>query len=119
MIRRRPVRSRRQADPSPAQARPRRSVCAPTAMAFSFYRRPVLERRNIMSFFSWLRKRTSTRSRRWDGFQIRPTAPRFQPRLEALEDRWLLSTLTVTNNLDSGPGSLRAEIALAQNNDTI
>jgi len=51
--------------------------------------------------------------------QIRPTAPRFRPRLEALEDRWLLSTLAVTNNLDSGPGSLRAEIAAAQNNDTI
>jgi hypothetical protein len=29
------------------------------------------------------------------------------------------STLTVTNNLDSGPGSLRAEITGAQNNDTI
>jgi hypothetical protein len=36
----RPGRSRRQADPSPAQAKPRRSVCAPKAMAFSFYRRP-------------------------------------------------------------------------------
>ena len=73
-----------------------------------------------MSFFSWLRSRTSTRSRRWDGFQIRPAAPRFRPRLEALEDRWLLSTLTVTNNLDSGPGSLRAEIAAAHNiKDTI
>jgi hypothetical protein len=31
----------------------------------------------------------------------------------------MLSTLTVTNYLDSGPGSLRAEIAAAQNNDTI
>jgi hypothetical protein len=72
-----------------------------------------------MSFFSWLRKRTSTRSTRRHGFQTRPTAPRFRPRLEALEDRWLPSTLTVTNNLDSGPGSLRAEIAAAQNNDTI
>jgi hypothetical protein len=29
------------------------------------------------------------------------------------------STLTVTNNHDSGPGSLRAEIAAAQGNDTI
>jgi hypothetical protein len=29
------------------------------------------------------------------------------------------STLTVLNNLDSGPGSLRAEIAAARNNDTI
>jgi hypothetical protein len=72
-----------------------------------------------MSIISWLRKRTSTRSTRRHGFQTRPTAPRFRPRLEALEDRWMPSTLTVTNNLDSGPGSLRAEIAAAQNNDTI
>jgi hypothetical protein len=28
-----------------------------------------------------------------------------RPRLEALEDRWVPSTLTVTNNLDSGAGS--------------
>jgi hypothetical protein len=72
-----------------------------------------------MSFFSWLRNRTSTRSTRCDGFQTRPTAPRFRPRLEALEDRWLPSTLTVLNNLDSGPGSLRADIAAAQSGDTI
>jgi hypothetical protein len=45
-----------------------------------------------MSLFSWLRSRPSTKSRRWDGFQIRPTAPRFRPRLEALEDRELPST---------------------------
>jgi predicted outer membrane repeat protein len=40
--------------------------------------------------------------------------------LEVLEDRWLPSTLTVTNNLDSGKGSLRYEIAHAdKNKDTI
>jgi hypothetical protein len=44
---------------------------------------------------------------------------RFRPRLEMLEDRALPSTLTVTNNLDSGPGSLRAEIAAARKGDTI
>src|SRR5262249_23635893 len=43
----------------------------------------------------------------------------FLPKLEVLEDRTVLSTLTVLNNLDSGPGSLRAEIALAGNGDTI
>jgi predicted outer membrane repeat protein len=44
----------------------------------------------------------------------------FRPQLEALEDRWMPSILTVTNNLDdSSAGSLRAEIAAAQNNDTI
>jgi hypothetical protein len=46
-------------------------------------------------------------------------APRFRPRLEALEGRWLPSTLTVTNNLDSGPGSLRVEIAAANSGDKI
>src|SRR6516165_10518861 len=40
-------------------------------------------------------------------------------RLEALEDRWLPSTLTVLNNLDSGGGSLRAEVAAASSGDTI
>jgi hypothetical protein len=32
--------------------------------------------------------------------------PSFVPRLESLEDRALLSTLTVTNTNDKGPGSL-------------
>jgi hypothetical protein len=43
----------------------------------------------------------------------------FVPRFESLEDRTVLSTLTVLNNHDSGPGSLRAEMAAAQNGDTI
>src|SRR5262245_50575616 len=43
----------------------------------------------------------------------------FRPRLEALEDRALPSTLTVLNTADSGPGSLRDTIALAQSGDTI
>src|SRR5262249_50820219 len=43
----------------------------------------------------------------------------FRPRLEGLEDRWLPSTLTVLNTLDSGPGSLRAAIAVASSGDTI
>src|SRR5215472_7351937 len=88
------------------------------AMAFSLYRRPFLKRRSIMSLFSWLRSRTSLRSVGGRP-QQRPAAPRFRPHLEALEDRWLPSTLAVTNNLDSGPGSLRAEIAAARNGDTI
>ena len=41
------------------------------------------------------------------------------PRLECLEDRWVPSTLTVLNNLDSGAGSLRADIAAAHSGDTI
>jgi hypothetical protein len=36
-----------------------------------------------------------------------------------LEDRWLPSTLTVTNTLDSGAGSLRADVAAAASGDTI
>ena len=46
----------------------------------------------------------------------------FRPHLEALEDRWVPSTLTVTNNLDTGAagdGSLRGEIAAAQSGDVI
>lgn len=45
--------------------------------------------------------------------------PRFRPMLEALEDRWVPSTLTVTITANSGTGSLRAEIAAAQSGDTI
>ena len=44
---------------------------------------------------------------------------RFRPRLEGLEERTVLSTLTVTNNLDSGAGSLRAAIKAAGSGDTI
>src|SRR5262249_36762815 len=43
----------------------------------------------------------------------------FVPRLEALEDRTVPSTLTVLNNLDSGAGSLRDTIAAAQSGETI
>jgi hypothetical protein len=42
-----------------------------------------------------------------------------RPLLEALEDRTVLSTLTVLNNQDSGPGSLRAALAAAGSGDTI
>jgi hypothetical protein len=49
----------------------------------------------------------------------KPTT-RFRPQLELLDDRIVPSTLTVTNNLDDGSaGSLRGEIADAQNGDTI
>src|SRR6266852_4867962 len=43
----------------------------------------------------------------------------FVPRLELLEDRTVLSTLTVTNPADSGDGSLRTAIAAAQSGDQI
>ena len=44
---------------------------------------------------------------------------RLEPRLEALEERLVLSTLTVTSAADSGLGSLRAAIASASSGDTI
>jgi hypothetical protein len=73
-----------------------------------------------MWFFSWLRKGKCSaplvRRRTHASPRQRST---FRPQLEALEDRWLPSTLTVTSAADSGPGSLRAEIAAAKNNDTI
>src|SRR6516225_4769018 len=66
-----------------------------------------------MFFSSWLRNRKSSRGLRCQG-------PRFRPRLEALEDRWLPSTLTVTSPLDDGSsGTLRATIAAAASGDTI
>jgi predicted outer membrane repeat protein len=66
-----------------------------------------------MSFSSWLRNRKSSRGLRCQG-------PRFHPRLEALEDRWMPSTLTVTSPLDDGSGgTLRATIAAAASGDTI
>lgn len=42
-----------------------------------------------------------------------------RPRIDVLETRELLSTLTVTSSADSGPGSLRAEVAAAASGDTI
>ncbi len=43
----------------------------------------------------------------------------FRPRLQILEDRTVPSTLTVTNNLDSGAGSLRDTIKHASSGDMI
>jgi hypothetical protein len=43
----------------------------------------------------------------------------FVPRLEALDDRALLSTLTVLNNFDKGAGSLRDAIVHAHDGDDI
>jgi predicted outer membrane repeat protein len=73
-----------------------------------------------MSFSCWLRswKRSAPAPRRRT--QASPgQRARCRPRLEALEDRSLPSTLTVTNTQDHGRGSLRAEIAAAHSGDTI
>ncbi len=79
-----------------------------------------------MSFTHWLSERLGL-SFRTPGLAERPASKRrarpaqraFRPCLEALEGRWVPSTLTVLNNLDSGAGSLRAEIAAAHSGDTI
>jgi len=44
---------------------------------------------------------------------------RFLPSVDRMEDRTLLSTLTVSNTLDGGPGSLRGVIAAAASGDTV
>jgi hypothetical protein len=53
----------------------------------------------------------------------RPTPRRRErsarPRLDALDGRLVLSTLTVTNTNDNGPNSLRPVVAAARNGDTI
>src|SRR5205085_2993397 len=70
------------------------------------------------TLFDSLKVRPSGISAR--GMLLRPKGSRLH--LEALEDRTVPSTLTVTNNLDTGAlgdGSLRGEIAAAQSGDTI
>jgi hypothetical protein len=71
-----------------------------------------------MQLLSWLRRRMTGRPQTRRTPARKPT-PRFRPRVEALEGRDVPSTLTVLNNLDSGAGSLRADIAAAQAGDTI
>ena len=63
----------------------------------------------------WFTSRVQHRNQR----RIYARERRFVPRLESLEDRTALSTLTVLNNLDSGAGSLRDAIVHAKNSDTI
>jgi hypothetical protein len=86
-------------------------------MAFAFYGRPASKRRNIMSLFSWLHKRMASRPQM--PRSARKATARFRPQLEVLAGRCLPSTLAVTSTADSGPGSLRYEIAAAKNKDTI
>jgi hypothetical protein len=62
-----------------------------------------------MSRFATLLKKLCTSGSR--GRRARPRAWSFTPRLEALEERQVPSTVfRVTNSLDSGPGSLRQAI---------
>ena len=68
---------------------------------------------------TWLPIKSSrTRSSR-AGRMTRRARTIFLPVASELEGRTLLSTLTVVNDQDSGPGSLRGEVALARNGATI
>ena len=62
----------------------------------------------------WIRKPFGRRTTRKPHPSSRPIL-----RVEALEDRTVPSTLTVTTVADNGPGSLRADIVAAQDGDTI
>jgi hypothetical protein len=64
-------------------------------------------------WFTYLLRNSKKRQHR--GPQKRP----FMPQLEGLEDRYLLSTLTVLNALDKGAGSLRDTITRARDGDII
>src|SRR5215831_12301650 len=71
------------------------------------------------SWFRWVR---SAPERQGQARRTRRTSrPRRSsvPQLLVLEDRTVLSVLTVMNNADSGDGSLRAAITAAQSGDTI
>src|SRR5262249_37777310 len=108
--RKRPVRQRRGAE----SARPAPLPPLVSQIAFSWEDRIMLRR----TLLRWLYGRSRNAAR---------TVPlrshrSFVPRLDVLEDRTVLSTLTVLNNLDNGPGSLRQAILDADSNpglDTI
>src|SRR5947208_1041233 len=72
-----------------------------------------------MSFTRWLSNPLGLSPRSVSRRKTPAARPTFRPTLQALEDRWVPSTLTVVNTLDSGAGSLRAAIAAAHNGDTI
>jgi hypothetical protein len=61
---------------------------------------------------SWIHRRNAHRA-------PAPRRPAFRPRIEGLEERTVLSTLTVLNTLDKGAGSLRDTITSAKSGDTI
>ena len=59
------------------------------------------------------------RLRQHSAWGTRPRRRQFLPRVDLMEDRTLLSTVTVMNNNDTGTGSLRAAIAAATSGETI
>src|SRR5262249_23576596 len=77
------------------------------------------EESRTMAFTNWLCYHLGLSRRLASRRKTLAARPRFRPILEGLEQRWVPSTLTVTNNQDSGPSSLRGEIKAAKNGDTI
>jgi hypothetical protein len=69
-------------------------------------------------WFPWLRA-GSTPKRATKNRPISRRRPSSVPQLDLLEDRTVLSVLTVLNTADSGAGSLRDTLAAAQSGDTI
>jgi hypothetical protein len=72
-----------------------------------------------MSIIRWLSNRRGLSPRPASRKKTPAARATFRPTLEALEDRWVPSTLTVLNNRDSGAGSLRAAIAASHTGDKI
>src|SRR5262249_19777067 len=70
------------------------------------------------SWFHWLRS-ASARKRTAGSHRTCGLRRLFVPHLIFLEDRTVPSVLTVLNNADSGDGSLRAMMVVAQSGDTI
>src|SRR5438552_18075791 len=102
---------------------PRRSVCAPGAMLFCLKQigRPLETLFMFSSLFRHVKWNFSHDQKRPS--RCRYASPRradWLPRLEALEDRIVPSTLTVTSAADdSSAGTLRAVLGNAQSGDTI
>src|SRR5262249_50560340 len=92
-------------------AKPRRSVCAPTALASSLYRRPPPKRSNIMHLLSWLQQRPFGQLHNRPGRKHRPTA-QYRPRLELLEDRTLPSAVSFSAPVSYAVGSYPNAVAV-------
>src|SRR5262245_61414425 len=88
-------------------------------MASSFYCRPLLNQETLAMWFTSLLSLRKPQNGQRQRMPRKHPRNRFMPRLEGLEDRTALSTLTVLNAADNGQGSLRDAIKDASSGDTI